>query len=202
MAAVTSPSPISVTRKRTGSGFPGIILCRRRYQQPQFGGGIRARIDHRPVLRHEIGADDMERGVDRAIDVDRDHAVEAALVQEADGIGVADRSVGELHRDRVAVMQHVDVEQRPRQHRVQHDRADGRDHGGIGDGARPHDAVDRRLAGLAPVDVDVVVVADQPGFPADLGHHGVAGIDAQAALDAVELRPVADIDPVGQTATH
>ena len=64
----------------------------------------------------------------------------------------------------------------------------------VGDGARPHDAIDRRLAVLAPVDVDVVVVTDQAGFPADLRHHGVAGVDAEAALDAVELGSVADVD--------
>src|SRR5208282_6859519 len=64
----------------------------------------------------------------------------------------------------------------------------------IDDGARPHDTVDRRLAGLPAMDVDVVVIADQAGFPADLLHHGIAGIDAQAALDAFELRAVADVD--------
>ena len=56
------------------------------------------------------------------------------------------------------------------------------------------DAVDRRLAGLAALDVDVVVVADQPLRPADLGHDVVAGVDAEPALDAFELRAVADVD--------
>src|SRR5450631_4097736 len=53
----------------------------------------------------------------------------------------------------------------------------------------------RKISGLPAVDIDVVVVPDQAGFPADLLHHGIAGIDAEAALDAVELRAVADIDP-------
>ena len=39
-------------------------------------------------------------------------------------------------------------------------RANGRDHHGIDDGPWPHDAVDRRLAGLPPVNIDVVVVSD------------------------------------------
>src|SRR5205085_5372514 len=55
-------------------------------------------------------------------------------------------------------------------------------------------AINRRLAGLTPLNVHVIVVADQPGFPADLFHYGVAGIDAQAALDAIELRAVADVN--------
>ena len=44
------------------------------------------------------------------------------------------------------------------------------------------------------LNIDVVVVADQAGRPADLLHHGVAGIDAEAALDAAELGAIADID--------
>ena len=125
--------------------------------------------------------------------------IEAALVQEADGIGIADRSVGELHRDRIAVMQHVDVEQRPRQQRIEHDRADGRDHGGVGDGAWPHDTVDRRLAGLAPVNVDVVVVTDQAGFPPILVIT-VSQASMQRPLDA-SSSVVADID-AGRARRH
>ena len=40
----------------------------------------------------------------------------------------------------------------------------------------------------------VGVVGDEPDRPADLRHHGVAGVDAQAALDAVHLQPVTDVD--------
>ena len=38
------------------------------------------------------------------------------------------------------------------------------------------------------------VVGDQPARPADLVHDLVAGIDAERALDALELRAVADVD--------
>ena len=194
VADATSPSPISVTWNRTGIDFSGLFSAGAVTRSPQFGGLVPSEHDHGPVRRHGIDADDMDRRVDRTVDVDGDDAIEAALVQQANRIGVADRSVAQLHRDRIAVVQHVDVEQRPRQQGVQHDRADRGDQGGVDDGARPHDAVDRRLAGLTALDVDVVVVADQAGFPADLRHHGIAGIDAEAALDAVELRAVTDID--------
>ena len=90
--------------------------------------------------------------------------------------------------------EHVDVQQRARQQRIQHDSDDGDDYDGIDDRAGPDDAVDGRLAGLTPLDIDIVVVSDQAGFPADLLHHRIAGIDAQAALDTTQLRAVADID--------
>src|SRR5262249_47780143 len=54
---------------------------------------------------------------------------------------------------------------------------------------------DFRLSLLSALDVDVVVIGDQPRRTADLGHDGVAGVDAQAALDAIHLRAVADVDP-------
>ena len=47
---------------------------------------------------------------------------------------------------------------------------------------------------MPALDVDVGVVGDQPRRPADLGHHGVAGVDAQPALDAAEIGAVADVD--------
>src|SRR5882757_10754740 len=64
------------------------------------------------------------------------------LVEQADRIGVADRAVAEPDRDRIAVVQHVDVKQRTRHQGIQHD---GSDHGNdrtIDDGARPDDPVD------------------------------------------------------------
>jgi len=115
------------------------------------------------------------------------------LVEQADRIGVADRAVAEPDRDRIAVVQHVDVKQRTRHQGIQHD---GSDHGNdrtIDDGARPDDPVDRRLAGLAAMNVDVIVVTDQARFPADLPHDAVAGVDAETALDAFELRAVAAV---------
>src|SRR6266576_3047279 len=141
-----------------------------------------------------FGPDNMHRVVMRTIDVDRHDAIEAALVQQANRIGITNRSVAQSHRDRIAVVQHVDVEQRSGQQRIQHERANAGDHGGVDDGARPDEAENFRLAGLPAVNIDIVVVSDQAGFPADLLHHGIAGIDAQAALDAAELSAIADID--------
>src|SRR6266700_6265808 len=136
----------------------------------------------------------MHGGANRAVDIDGDDAIEAALVQQTNRVGIADRSAAQPDRDRVAVMQDVDVEQRARQQGVEHDRADDGDDGAVDDRARTDDTVDLRLAFAAPLDVDVVVVPDQALRPADFLHHGVAGIDAEPALDAFELRTVADID--------
>src|SRR5216684_3069340 len=178
-----------------GDGFLGIVLGGCGYQKTEIGGLVPPQDDHWPVRRNRIDPDNMERRVVRAVDVDRHHAIEAALVQQANRIGFANRSIAEFHRDRIAVVQYVDVEQASRQQRIQHDRANAGDHGAVDDGARPDDTEDFRLAGLPAVNIDVVVVPDQAGFPADLLHDGIAGIDAQAALDAVELRAVTDIDP-------
>ena len=72
--------------------------------------------------------------------------------------------------------------------------ADERDQPGIDQGARPDEAIGVLLAFEPALDVDVVVVGDQPGRAADLDHDIVAGVDAQAAHDAFELRAVADVD--------
>src|SRR3954454_22825450 len=136
----------------------------------------------------------MDRGVDRAVNVDGHDAVKPPLVEKTDRVGIADRPVAELDRDRIAVVQHVDVEQRPGHQGVEHDGADRGDHRAVNDGARPDGAKYRRLSDLAAMNVDVVVITDQPGFPADLLHHGVAGGDAKPALNAVELGAVADVD--------
>ena len=67
----------------------------------------------------------MERGVDRAIHVDRDDAVEAALVQEADGIGMRiDPSESFTATGLRSCSTLMSSSQR--QHRIEHDRADGR----------------------------------------------------------------------------
>ena len=63
----------------------------------------------------------------------------------------------------------------------------------------------KRYSGASPcsrrIDIEVGVVGDQPRGPADLGHDGVAGVDAQPALDAAELRAVADVD-AGRADVH
>src|SRR3954468_19254464 len=67
-----------------------IAVGGRRYQHAQLGGLVAAEHDHRPVLRHRVHADDMNGGTDGAVDVDGDDAIEAALVEQAHGVGIAD----------------------------------------------------------------------------------------------------------------
>src|SRR5207302_4796594 len=61
--------------------------------------------------------------------------------------------------------------------------------------ARPHRPEHVGLADRAALDVDLGVIGDQPRRPANFRHHGIAGVDAQAALDAAEARAVANVDP-------
>src|SRR5271165_5865127 len=82
-----------------------------------------------------------------------------------------------------------------REERVEHDRPSQRDHGGIEDRARTDEAIDIRLAPFAALAVLVGVVGDEPRRPMDFGHHRIAGVDAEAALDAANLRTFADVDP-------
>ena len=77
----------------------------------------------------------------------------------------------------------------------QHQRADDDHQRRVKNRARPHEAIDRGLAARAALDVLVGVVADQPDRAMDFGHHRVARVDTEAALDAAELRAVADVDP-------
>ena len=67
-----------------------------------------------------------------------------------------------ISEDRIAVVQHVDVEQRPRQHCVQHDRTDGQ----FADGA-PDAASESAATGRAPLDDTLALVERTPGrlFP-------------------------------------
>ena len=44
---------------------------------------------------------------------------------------------------------------------------------------------------------NVSVISNQAGWPTDLGHHLIAGIDTKCAMNALQLRPIADIDPDG-----
>src|SRR5262249_44952702 len=95
---------------------------------------------------------------------------------------------------RVAIVQHADVQRGTGEQGVQHQRAGDGDDGRVDDRARPHDAVDRRLAGATALEIDLGVVADEPRRSPDLAHDAVAGVDAQPALDAAELRAFADVD--------
>src|SRR6266851_10242947 len=124
--------------------FLRIVFRRGGYEKPEFGGLIPSKDDHGPIRRDGIGTDNVEHRVMRSIDVDRDHPIEAALVQKPNRIGVANRSVAQFHGNRIAVMQYVDVEQRSRQQGIQHDGADGSNHCAIDDGTWPDDTIDWR----------------------------------------------------------
>ena len=78
--------------------------------------------------------------------------------------------------------------------RHQHDGADEADEAGVEQRARAHELQGRRGALGGRLLVGDGVVGDQAARPADLAHDLVAGIDAQRALDALELRAVADVD--------
>src|SRR5947209_6765994 len=183
--------------KRHGCGFLRLFAERCRYQHAQFGGLVAAQNDHRPVRGYRVDTDNVNERVRRAIDVDRDHAIESALVEKAQGVTVADRTVAELDRDGIAVVQHVDIKQCPRQKRVEHHGTDNDDQGCIDGGTRTERFEDFLLSGDPALDIDVVVVADQACLAADLFHHRIASVDAKSALDAAELGSITDIDAGG-----
>src|SRR6185295_4339002 len=60
--------------------------------------------------------------------------------------------------------------------------------------AQAHEPVDRGLILLSEMDIDVGIIGDQFCRPPGLGHDGVAGVDAEPALDAAEIGSVADVD--------
>src|SRR6185369_2479980 len=58
----------------------------------------------------------------------------------------------------------------------------------------PDGFVGRGRAATARGHRGVGVVGDEAAWPADLVHDLVAGVDAEAAVDALQLRAVADVD--------
>ena len=91
-------------------------------------------------------------------------------------------------------MQSADGVVVPGRQGVGHQNADHRNDRRIKHRARAHDAVDRLFALLPALDIDIGVIGDETGGPPDLFHHRVAGVDAQAALDAAHIGTTADID--------
>ena len=55
----------------------------------------------------------------------------------------------------------------------------------------------RRQAGVAPLHIVFGVITNQASRAADAGHDVVAGVDAEAALDAVDLQAIANVDAGG-----
>ena len=76
-------------------------------------------------------ADHLEPGTGRAVEGDGKPAEVGVLVEDADGVGVADAAVGEADESGIAVVQDVDGGQRAPGERPQHDAADGDEHRSI-----------------------------------------------------------------------
>src|SRR5262245_23483182 len=151
--------------------------------------------------RHPAGgdgvADHLEVQVREALDGQNEAARLERLVQDPHGVGIAQLATGQAHEHRIAVVDDADSLAAAGRERVQHDGAYDRDDGRVERRAQPHDLIDRGLALLAALNVDIGVVRDQARRPADLGHDRVAGVDAEPALDASEVGPVADVDTGG-----
>src|SRR3954447_14972119 len=59
---------------------------------------------------------------------------------------------------------------------------------------RPDQTGDTGFAAMSPFDIAPAVVIDQPARTRQRRHDTVAGVDAQAAIDTCEVRPLADVD--------
>ncbi len=139
-------------------------------------------------------ADEIHQRRGQAVHADDEVAVFELLVDDADGVAVAQRAVRQPHIHRIAVVDDVDAFAVAGGERVDHHAAGERDHRGVEHGARAQQLEEGLLALHAALDVDIGVVGDQPGGAAELRHHIVAGVDAQPALDAAEAGAVANID--------
>src|SRR5690606_10096481 len=82
----------------------------------------------------------------------------------------------------------------PRRELPEHGTANDDDQRRIDGRPRPQRPIDRRETSHPPLDVDFGVIGNQPLGAIDLRHDGVAGIDAEPALDAIELGAVANVD--------
>src|SRR5581483_8963227 len=111
-----------------------------------------------------------------------------------DGVAVADRAVVQAHEGRVAVAQHLDVDVTPGRQAPDHQAGDEAERRGVVDRPGAHRVVGGGLAGGALGDGGIGVVGDQPFRPGEPDHDLVAGVDAEAAVDALDLRAVANVD--------
>lgn len=117
------------------------------------------------------------------------------LVEELHSVGIAQRAVGQANGNGIPVV--LD-----RQHRRGRRRERKADHAGKREagyrqayGLRPQHTIARRFLPSPSFDVGPAFVVYQPSLAAQLGHHAVAGIDAETAVDAGEIRAFADVDP-------
>ncbi len=164
------------------------------HQCPQLAGLIGTDRDDDHAPGGDDIADDLEIEIGQAVDGQHEASGLERLVEDPHCESIADLAVGKAYIHGIAVVDDAEPLVRTGRQRVKHDRANDRDHRGVEDRARAHRFVDRALPLLPQLDIDVGVVGDESGWAADFGHHAVASVDAQPALDAAEVGAVADID--------
>ena len=76
----------------------------------------------------------------------------------------------------------------------QHEAADEREEAGIEHRSRPDQPEGNAVTVFLRLEIAKCIVGDQLCGPADLRHDLIASVDAERALDAFELRAIADID--------
>src|ERR1035437_1877595 len=113
-------------------------------------------------LAHKI--DERRR---QTVNADNELTIFKLFVDDADGVAVAQRTVGQPHEHRIAVVNDADALAVARRQREDHDAAGDRDHRGIERRAQAHQFDEGLLALHAALDVDVGVIGDEPGGAAD-----------------------------------
>src|SRR5690606_5216698 len=133
----------------------------------------------------------------QAADADFDPARAKLHIAQLQRVIVTDSAVGKLDVERAALVLDGKVEPGALAEGEEHRQPDRAPQAEIDEGARAEQRLaDRRrdparLFGRGIVERAIV---DQSARPADLRHHAVAGVDAQRAGDAADLRSLADVD--------
>src|SRR3974390_2978924 len=139
-------------------------------------------------------ADQIDQRRRQAVEAEREFAPLELLIDDADGVAIAHRTVRQPHEHRIAVVDHADALAFARRQRIQHQAAGPRADSAERHGAHPYQPEERLLAFHPELDVDVGVIGNEAGRAAELLHHRVASVDAQAALDAAEAGAFADVN--------
>src|ERR1019366_4607029 len=110
------------------------------------------------------------------------------LVDDANGVKIAEPAVGHLLKERAGGAQNGGLDFRTRENHHDQQRRERGQHDEITGEAR------REAERFAAFDAIERGVADEAARRADFGHHVVAGIHAGGAVDALHLRAVADVN--------
>src|SRR5690606_10033991 len=122
----------------------------------------------------------------------------ALLVTKPQGVDIANTAIGKLHIKRIARRRDVEVDRRAHEKRNDQRDTDAAPEREIQQGARAQYVfpdIDGLFTGTLARLVLEGDIADQAARLADLVHHLVAGVDAQAAGDAFHLLAITDVDP-------